>query len=107
MYSREIDGQEYTFGVSGKLIMNALVMYDRQTKSLWGQIIGEAVDGPLAGTKLEFIPAIHTTWSNWKEMHPDTTALAKGYSGSFSNYRSYYRPIVGPRRHPTVPGPTP
>ena len=31
-----------TFGVSGKLIMNVLVMYDRQTGSYWSQILGEA-----------------------------------------------------------------
>ncbi|MCA9926812.1 MAG: DUF3179 domain-containing protein, partial [Anaerolineales bacterium] len=31
VYSREINGAEYTFGVSGKLIRNVLVMYDRQT----------------------------------------------------------------------------
>ncbi|MBI3286672.1 MAG: DUF3179 domain-containing protein, partial [Chloroflexi bacterium] len=36
MYARRIGGEEYTFGVSGKLIMNTLVMYDRQTGSLWG-----------------------------------------------------------------------
>ena len=49
MYSREIDGQEFTFGVSGKLIMNVLVMYDRQTESLWAQLLGEAVEGDTAG----------------------------------------------------------
>lgn len=90
MYSREIDGQEYTFGVSGKLIMNTLVMYDRQTNSLWGQIIGEAVEGPLKGSKLEFIPAVHTNWADWKSKYPDTLALVKGYSGYFSRYESYY-----------------
>ena len=82
MYSREIDGKEFTFGVSGKLIMNALVMYDRQTDSLWGQIIGEAIQGPMKGTTLEFIPAIHTTWEDWKRLHPDTLALRKGYFGA-------------------------
>lgn len=90
MYSREIDGQEYTFGVSGKLIMNVLVMYDRQTESLWAQLLGEAVEGPLKGTKLEFIPAIHTTWADWKAQHPDTLALVKGYSGDYSGYQGYF-----------------
>ena len=90
MYSREIDGQEYTFGVSGKLIMNVLVMYDRQTNSLWAQLLGEAVEGPMKGTKLEFVPAIHTTWADWKAQHPDTLALVKGYSGARSSYGSYF-----------------
>ncbi len=90
MYSREIGGQEYSFGVSGKLIMNVLVMYDRQTDSLWSQLLGEALTGPLKGTRLEFIPAQHTTWEDWKAQHPDTLALVKGYSGLFDSYRSYY-----------------
>jgi hypothetical protein len=90
VYSREIDGQEFTFGVSGKLIMNVLVMYDRQTNSLWAQLLGEAVEGPMEGTKLEFVSAIHTTWADWKAQHPDTLALVKGYSGSRSGYGSYF-----------------
>jgi len=90
VYSREIGGQEYSFGVSGKLIMNALVMYDRQTESLWSQITGEAVLGPLQGTKLEFVPALHTTWAEWKALHPKTLALVKGYSGAYDSYASYY-----------------
>ncbi len=91
MYSREFDGQEYTFGVSGKLIMNVLVMYDRQTNSLWSQLLGEAVEGPLKGTKLEYVPAIHTTWEDWKAQHPDTLALAKGYYGPASSYSGYFQ----------------
>ena len=91
MYSREIGGKEYTFGVSGKLIMNALAMYDRQTESLWGQILGEAITGPLKGTKLEFVPALHTSWADWKAEHPDTLALVKGYSGVRDPYDGYYQ----------------
>jgi len=90
VYSREIGGQEYSFGVSGKLIMNALVMYDRQTDSLWSQITGEAVSGPLKGTRLEFVPALHTTWLEWKSLHSETLALVKGYSGAYDSYAGYY-----------------
>lgn len=91
MYSREINGAEYTFGVSGKLIRNVLVMYDRQTETLWSQLLGEAVEGELIGTKLEFVPSWMTTWQQWQEMHPDTVALDKGFrSGSRDTYDSYY-----------------
>jgi hypothetical protein len=90
VYSRDIDGQEYSFGVSGKLIMNVLVMYDRQTRSLWSQILGEAVEGELKGTKLEYFPSRMTTWQEWKTKYPDTVALVKGYAGSFDPYDSYY-----------------
>ena len=90
MYSREINGKEYTFGVSGKLIMNALVMYDRQTVSFWSQILGVAVDGELKGTQLEYLPSWQTTWADWKSRHPDTLALRKGFSGDYDPYDSYY-----------------
>lgn len=79
------------FGVSGKLLRNALVMYDRQTDSLWAQLLGRAVDGPLSGTELEYIPARLTTWEEWKRSQPDTQALVKGYQGVFDPYSSYYR----------------
>jgi hypothetical protein len=91
VYSREVNGTEYTFGVSGKLIMNALVMYDRQTESLWSQILGEAVAGPLEGARLEYVPALHTTWAEWKALHPDTLALVKGYYGAATPYDDYYQ----------------
>ncbi len=82
MYSRIIDGEEYTFGVSGKLIRNVLVMYDRQTDTLWSQLLGEAVEGPLVGTKLEFLPAFQTTSpldgkSTWIEIFPTTVSKSQ------------------------------
>jgi hypothetical protein len=90
VYSRIIDGQETTFGVSGKLIRNVLVMYDRNTESLWSQLLGEAVEGELKGTKLEYFPSVMTTWAEWKAQYPDTVALVKGFSGSSDPYDSYY-----------------
>lgn len=90
MYSREVAGQELTFGVSGKLIMNVLVMFDRETNTLWSQLLGEAVEGQLKGTKLEFVPAVHMKWAEWKGQHPDTIALVKGYPASYTSYSRYY-----------------
>jgi hypothetical protein len=52
-------------------------MFDRETRSLWSHITGEAVAGPLQGTKLTMLPAIHTTWGLWRANHPDTVVLAK------------------------------
>ncbi len=75
MYARQVEDKILTFGVSGKLILNALVMYDRQTDSLWSQFVGEAVEGPLAGTRLELVPSRLTTWAAWEEEYPDTLVL--------------------------------
>ena len=71
--------------------MNVLVMYDRQTKSLWSQLLGKAVQGQLAGTELEFMPSFQTTWADWKERYPNTLALDIGFAGTFDPYESYYR----------------
>ena len=62
--------------------MNALVMYDRETRTLWSQFLSRAVQGELIGTELEIIPLTLTTWEKWKEVHPDTVALRKGRRGS-------------------------
>ena len=90
MYGRITNGEEHTFGVSGKLIMNALVMYDHQTRTLWSQFMREAVKGELVGTQLEVIPVTQTTWQAWKELHPDTLVLDKNGRYGFDTYRGYY-----------------
>lgn len=91
MYAREIEGQAFDFGVSGKLIRNVLVMYDRQTESYWSQLLGESVAGAMVGTKLEFLPSWMMTWERWKELHPDTLALDKGgRRGGRDSYEGYY-----------------
>ena len=82
--------------MSGKLVMNALVMYDHQTDSLWSHFTGDAIEGDYLGTRLELVPSTHTTWGRWKELHPDTLALDKGGRYSYDNYASYYgRPDAG------------
>ena len=80
----------HTFGVSGKLIMNALVMYDHQTRTLWSQFLREGVKGPLTGTELEVLPVTQTIWSSWVELHPDTLVLDKRGSYQRDTYDGYY-----------------
>ncbi len=75
MYAREIDGEVYTFGVSGKLLRNTLVMYDHQTSSEWAQVLGQALTGPMTGAKLEYLPASRMTWREWRQRYPNTLAL--------------------------------
>lgn len=77
--------------MSGKLIMNAMVMYDHQTDTLWSQFLRRGVRGELAGTELEVIPVTQTTWAAWLELHPDTLALDKSGRYQRDTYESYYR----------------
>jgi len=93
VYARDVESypEPLTFGVSGKLIMNVLVMYDRQTESYWSQMLGQAVEGELAGAKLTPLASLQTTWAQWKAMHPGTQALRKGYFGARDPYTTYFR----------------
>ena len=77
MYSAKIDGEATSFGTSGLLYRSNKVMYDRLTNSLWNQFTGEPIIGPLwdSGARLEFFPALVTTWEEWVSLHPDTTVL--------------------------------
>jgi hypothetical protein len=61
-------------------------MYDRETGSLWSQLMVQAVAGPLKGTRLQQLPLAHTSWQEWAERHPETRVLSSktGYS---RNYR--------------------
>ena len=91
VFARSIEGQELTFGVSGKLIMNAVVLYDHQTETLWSQFLAEGVQGPLTGVRMELVPSQLTTWGAWTAQHPDTLLLDRGF-GLFraDRYEGYY-----------------
>jgi len=84
-----------TFGVSGLLYNSDVLLYDRQTGSLWSQIRSQAISGPLKGVQITPIAAAHTTWRNWRERHPDTQVLSTdtGYAINYarSPYREYQR----------------
>lgn len=70
-----IDGELLDFGTSGKLYRSNLVMYDRQTGSLWPQALGQAVVGPLTGTELVQLAAQMVSWGDWRDAHPDGLVL--------------------------------
>ena len=71
-----MEGETLTFGVSGKLWKNALVMYDRQTRSLWSHMTGECLDGHFKGKRLEMLSSIPIVkWKVWRTAHPNTKVL--------------------------------
>ncbi len=87
VYSASIDGKRIEFGISGKLYENNVMLYDRQTNSLWLQLQDRAVTGRMSGTKLTKIPSTETTWAAWKSVHPDTLVLstATGYARDYQH----------------------
>jgi hypothetical protein len=76
-YIRTINGVNVTFGTSGKLYASALVMYDRETESLWTHFDGWAVAGVLTGHRLEAVPSPLLAWSEFKAAHPDGIVLSR------------------------------
>jgi len=71
--------------------MNALVMYDHQSDTLWSQFLSRGVKGPLANTQLEIVPVLQTTWQQWLRLHPTTLVLNKGARYETDSYEGYYR----------------
>lgn len=58
-----------------------MLFFDRQTDSLWSQLLSQAVTGPLAGTRLSVLPVENTTWGKWRKAHPraDVMSFVTGY----------------------------
>jgi len=75
VYDRTVEGRTLTFGVSGKLADDALVMYDRETDSEWQQPTGECIAGDLAGARLSALAASMVTWEQFRGDHPDGVVL--------------------------------
>jgi len=76
-FEARVNGQRKSFGVSGLLYNSDVLMYDRETESLWSQLMTQAVTGPLKGTQLTIISTSNTTWKDWKMRHPNTLVLSR------------------------------
>ncbi|MFB6353979.1 MAG: DUF3179 domain-containing protein [Halobacteriales archaeon] len=75
VYDATVDGRALTFGVSGKLADDDLVMYDRETGSEWKQSLGRAIAGELEGRELELLPAPLVPYRRFAADHPDGRVL--------------------------------
>lgn len=82
------DGSPLTFGTTGRLYNSNLVMYDRQTDSMYPQVLGMGISGVNREVELEATPVTTTTWGRWKARHPDSTVLSR-QTGHFRNYDLY------------------
>lgn len=65
-----------SFGVSGLLYNSDVLLYDRQTESLWSQIRTQAISGQLKGARIAPIPTAHTTWREWRTRYPQSEVLS-------------------------------
>lgn len=81
VFDRRVSQQTLAFGVSGLLYQNNVLMYDRQTDSLWSQLALKAVTGRLAGTGLDWLPSEQLTFGAWRAKYPkgQVLSLRTGY----------------------------
>jgi len=76
-FDRSVAGDVLDFGTSGALYQANLVMYDRQTESLWTQFDGRAVVGTRVGDQLRLLPTSMVSWGDYLAAHPDDSVLAR------------------------------
>lgn len=77
VFDRELDGTIYDFGTSGLLRNSDLVMYDRQTESLWQQFTGEAIVGDMVEKHLKILPSSLVSFKDVYENFPNALILSK------------------------------
>ncbi len=95
VFDRVIGEREYTFGVSGMLYNNNLVMYDHQSNTLWSQLLGQGIRGGQRGETLRLFSSLMTSWAGWKAAYPETRVLSAERLGNRADeiidpYGGYY-----------------
>ncbi|MCP4358460.1 MAG: DUF3179 domain-containing protein [Chloroflexi bacterium] len=88
-----VNGEPTQFGTSGLLRNSDLIMYDRQTESLWQQFTGEAIVGDQVGNgRLTFLPSFLISFDDFRAAYPDGVILSKetGFNRPYGN-----NPYVG------------
>ena len=85
-FDRRVNGEVLDFGVSGLLRNSDLVMWDRQTTSLWQQITGEGVVGQFAGAQLELVPTSIVSFEQFASSFPEGLSLAAESGRGRSSY---------------------
>jgi hypothetical protein len=95
VFDRVVDGRELTFGVSGYLYNNNLVMYDHQSNTFWSQLLAQAIRGAYRGQTLSVLPSQLTSWKEWMAVYPETSVMSAeklGHNASevIDPYSGYY-----------------
>jgi hypothetical protein len=90
VFDRAIEGKPRSFGVSGLLWRSDVLMFDRETESLWSQIDARAITGPSRDRELSMVSSRMTRLEDWAREHPATTVMSPGAAGARAYARSPY-----------------
>jgi len=111
-FDRRLNGQVLEFGVSSLLHNSDLIMYDRQTESLWQQITGGSFAGKSRGSQLKSLPLAVVEWKSWSQQNPHVEVLTvaniktdmymKDAYGDYAESDRLYMPVsaTDARLHP-------
>lgn len=98
-FESQIGEETYIFGVSGLLRNSDLVMYDRNTESLWQQSSGRAIVGRMVGARLQYVPASVVTLGQLRAAYPDALVMSRetGWNRPYGQnpYQGYDNPEHG------------
>lgn len=87
-WTRIVNSEVTTFGVSGLIHKNNLIAYDRATETKWSQMLELGVNGGMAGERPESHQIIEMNWKTWKTIFPGSKVLS-GRTGFDRNYSLY------------------
>ncbi len=74
-WNRELGGNIVDFGVSGNLLNNNLIAYDRHDTGYWSQMYALNVNGIYSGDRLRTMPLIRSNWLLARSSFPDALVL--------------------------------
>lgn len=77
VYDRVVGDQTLSFGMSGLIYRADILLYDRETQSLWSRFLDEAVAGPSAGSPVLGLPNQLETLGEWKSKFPESTIVSR------------------------------
>jgi len=77
-----------TFGTSGLLYNSNLILYDRETGSVWSQLLELGVNGPRVGEQPETKQMFETSFSTLQLMFPDAMVMSRdtGHTRFYDDY---------------------
>jgi uncharacterized protein DUF3179 len=87
-WNGESNGSPTSYGVSGLLYNNNLILYDRGTDSNWAQLSLKAVNGAVIGERPKLSNVVETDWKTWKTLYPNTKVLTSdtGFDRPYTVY---------------------
>jgi len=77
VWDRRVGERALTLRASGKIYRSDSVLFDAESGSLWVQLLGVAVAGPMKGARLSLLPSQIVSFKEYRTTYPDGDVLAR------------------------------